>query len=325
MKVPGKRTVLVIVVVLVFGVAYVVFRPKTPNPVYQGRRLSEWLVTTQTPVLRTGNFMLYDPVRDDAALAIRAVGTNALPLLLEWLNAEPNSLLTNFATALAPNGWLPNNSWRQRLLDKLEPWDYLRRRSCAYTGFRILGSNAFPAVPALQLIASRSKPRDNEAVFILTGMGSVAVPALTKALAANPYSESRIHILNGLGFIASSNAVPGVISALHDPDPDVVAAAARNVGRIHQRADVAVPALLDIIEHSPVETQRQAIMALGEFGSDAKQAEFTLYRLLNHFVLGECAEAALKKIQLPRFDTGETPIPRTGFDLDDSEGSALRF
>ncbi|MDB6056310.1 MAG: hypothetical protein JWO95_154, partial [Verrucomicrobiales bacterium] len=216
------------------------------------------------------------------------------------------------ANWLVGNGAVTNGSWRSRLYQHLDPWRGLSLRSYAYNGFRLLGSNGVPAIPKLQQLASKALPDDNYAVFLLTGLGAAAVPALTNALGANPYPGSRVQILSALGFIGSSSAVPVLITALRDADADVVCAAARNLGRIHQRPDISVPALLGAIEHSSLETQRAAIDALGEFGSDAKEAKATLETLRTHFVLGVDAQSALKKLQLPRVDMLEREA-LTGF------------
>src|SRR3954471_25027000 len=57
------------------------FVPKNPEPVYKGRKLSEWVwvVATTKEVVQT-----------EAEDAIRAIGTNGIPFYVQWVTYNPN-------------------------------------------------------------------------------------------------------------------------------------------------------------------------------------------------------------------------------------------
>ena len=75
-----KRATIISLAILLISVGTCVLWPTKPEPSYRGRRLSEWLpgynaAATANELARTEE-------------AIRHIGTNGLPFLLEWINYE---------------------------------------------------------------------------------------------------------------------------------------------------------------------------------------------------------------------------------------------
>jgi HEAT repeat protein len=94
---------------------------------------------------------------DQAADAVRHIGTNALPFLLRWLSDEPAPWRRKTRNTLEK---LPHPFDRlSRLTDaRMGPKSDLRHRLAIY-GFIVLGNDAIPAIPALnrlQLITNSS-------------------------------------------------------------------------------------------------------------------------------------------------------------------------
>jgi hypothetical protein len=134
-------------------------RHRNNQPVYKGLTLRQWLdVVARHRV--NGYFTTYQkgrpPARDatpeeikEAEDAIRAIGTNAFPCLLEWTGYKPSSAKRFIFGVLEP---LP-----QCVYSPL--WSLTHRREIlaqqAVHGFRILHTNAL-AVEALSNLASDS-------------------------------------------------------------------------------------------------------------------------------------------------------------------------
>jgi len=100
----GKKRRILWAVLLVAVVAAVVWLSMpSPEPVYQGKRLSYWLAGYDS-----GNYNVAHPkgpsppTQEQANEAIRQIGTNAFPALLRMLQV-PNPTLTERALAVPEN------------------------------------------------------------------------------------------------------------------------------------------------------------------------------------------------------------------------------
>ena len=122
-----KRRIYLGLVVLGFGVVVaglvLVFIPSR-EPSYGGKRLSVWVEMYATP-----------PRKSEADNAIRHIGTNALPYLLEWIRYEPGPRklklygVANVLLQELNRGWV--------LRDDLEV-----RAGCALWAIHALGAEA---------------------------------------------------------------------------------------------------------------------------------------------------------------------------------------
>src|SRR6266581_4133759 len=163
-------------------------RPTPPpppiEPSYAGRTLTEW-------VFRNPNALNGNPRSREAREAIRKIGTNALPCLLAWLAADPDhssikraasSVLDQVPQAITPQRALV---WAQ------SDWVELHLE-IAPVAFAVLGSDAVPAIPTLQRLASDARGRRGAfyATSILGGIGPRALPALQR-IAQNPACPTR--------------------------------------------------------------------------------------------------------------------------------------
>jgi len=75
--------------------------PTPPDPVYQGKRLSEYLCVFRWDGIGLGDTPPFEisivsiapsQQRDEACQAIRQLGTNALPLIYHWFRAKPSPI-----------------------------------------------------------------------------------------------------------------------------------------------------------------------------------------------------------------------------------------
>ena len=150
---------------IVIAVVLVSMPPPHRNnqPVYKGLTLRQWLdVVARHRV--NGYFTTYQkgrpPARDatpeeikEAEDAIRAIGTNAFPCLLEWTGYKPGSAKRFFFGVIEPI--LP-----QRVFNPL--WGLTHRREVtaeqAVHGFRILHTNAFAFVALSKMASDTNHP-----------------------------------------------------------------------------------------------------------------------------------------------------------------------
>jgi hypothetical protein len=120
--------------------------PREREPEYNGAALSTWLA-------RCGSTNQSESLA--AVAAIRHIGTNALPFLIRWIQYEPGWKDSLGRKIL---GWPVLGSRRdvQKLI-----WNMTQYRAItAVNGFRILGSEANPALTELQRLADNPKAPD---------------------------------------------------------------------------------------------------------------------------------------------------------------------
>jgi hypothetical protein len=152
---------IILVACFAVGAVVAVLWPREREPVYEGKKLSEWLVQ-----IRGRDASMVMAAQD----ALRAIGTNALPVLLKWVRHEEP------AWRGALHSWMTKGPVKIRarwIEDTLSPTRALRPDWLALGGFRALGPMGQPAVPGLhELIHDGSKyqARTNAMLcFVLIG------------------------------------------------------------------------------------------------------------------------------------------------------------
>jgi len=192
-----KRLVtIVIAVLLLVGAALYLFPPSTPEPVYGGRKLSEWLpdynyATTSERHLRAED-------------AVRHIGTNALPFLLNWIDYQDTTAMTQARRAYNE---VQHTTRRGRF------W-YNNRKERAYQAAHAivtLGPEANATVPLLsRMLTADGDDRSRNAAYTLAHLGTNGVPPLQAAL-TNTNSNVRKVATNALQRMAAeahTNAPP---------------------------------------------------------------------------------------------------------------------
>ena len=264
------------------------------EPVYQAKRLSLWLQG-------------YNPDGDSPEVdeALRTMGTNAIPVLLENLQAKDSVLKVHLAAF------------------GLHYTPAETRHLRAQKGLSALGAEASNAVPALieiyqQNFASSAREAAANTLVEIGPAAKMAIPVLIKS-AASTNSDVRAFALYTLGRMAleSETVVPVLIKGLHDPDrevrfnaafglealafmggdakpaipalvetlkdshPSARASAATALGHIHSEPALVIPALIEMLRDPDVQQHANAATALGEFGNDGKPAVAPLIELLS--------------------------------------------
>lgn len=105
----------------------------------------------------------------------------------------------------------------------------------------------------------------NSAAEAVAKLGTRAATPLSR-LVADPDEDVRKFVIDVMGLIASPEFMPALLSALHDPDVNVAAAAAEHLGNIGDTA--AVPDLIGaVVANDSVLFRFSALAALGKLTS----------------------------------------------------------
>ncbi|HXT41830.1 MAG TPA: HEAT repeat domain-containing protein [Candidatus Angelobacter sp.] len=242
------------VIALVFLLA-ILLRPR--EPAYQGKRLSQWME----------DFDGDQETEDRAMVAVKAIGTNAVPFLLDVIRAKEPV-------------WEPKLVWLEWKLMGLsghrEPWPgntpTFKHQMRAIMAFQALGSSAEVAIPELTVLL-QAEDTAGHAALALASIGSNAVPSLATAL-TNSNAKIRAFTAIALGGVSSESTtiVPLLIHSLKDDSYSVRGMAARSLGELRQFPELVVPALLEALQETNIFVRSSSAWALGRLGAPAKAA-----------------------------------------------------
>jgi hypothetical protein len=268
-----SRALIALAATFLLGAIFFLLLPSEPH--YNGINLSTWLFR----YYKWQQQISISPDVDESQVAIRKIGTNALPYLLKWLPYQETA---------AHKKWVSTVYFlaRRHADSNLVGWLNTSRRDLrsiyAATAFRALGSEAAPAIPALTEMVTTTNYAANatsiRAIYALASIGDPAVPALVDCLSKpTPTFLCRIRIVELLGYEPfqgehPSERVPALLKCLQDEDDRVILAAASSLGKLACEPDTVVPALQATIENRDTYAHSAAIGALGRFGPSARSA-----------------------------------------------------
>jgi len=225
-----KRRILLAVLLAAIG-GIILWRVDQPrDPVYGGEPLSQWLKEYHPRILVEN--------RDEVDDAIRHIGTNAIPTLLNMLRSEDNAVKAA-ALKLADRSGM---AW-VTLADE--------RHIEAARGFSALGAGAKDAVPALIGIYDQRISLDSQSAVVFA-LGCIG-PSARKA-------------------------IPLLLEAATNANKDLSQCAIRSLGQIHSEPEASVPALIRALSETDQQTRHEAANALGAFGTNATAAIPALVR-----------------------------------------------
>jgi hypothetical protein len=248
----GRKTALVaLTIVLVGGAAFVVWKlVYRPEPVYQGKRLGAW-----AQQFGSNNWSV-NPASREAESAIRQMGAQGIPFLLDRMRAEESGAMRKLREIL-PQRWHDS----LRLKDRSG-----ETRRIGSWGIAALGTNAPPdLVPKLIAIATHHPDEDGRyiAVFALRTLGPRAEPAIPFFVRCltNSYNIIRDEAAMGLGSVGRQPgiAVPALMQYLEfartTPSSFEAVNAIESLGKFGTNARAAAPLLLSFLNHSRVEVR----------------------------------------------------------------------
>jgi HEAT repeat protein len=219
----NRKPIAVVVALTAFASSIFAQAPALPpEPIYLGKPLSDWLkaypgYSTAGGGSEAATRAAYE-AGNQAKRAVNQSGTNAIPTLLRMLRAQRDS------------------------------------NQAAFWGFRMLGTNAQSAVPALVEIVDQNISPTSQ-MLAINVLGQIGPPA--------------------------KEAIPSLLRWSTNTDANVRRGAVWVLGRIHAEPDRVVPALISVTRDPNKSVQYCAIESLGRFGLDAKPAVPALAELLN--------------------------------------------
>ena len=254
----GPRITLVVLLLAVVGVGVVVWAVLKPNePVYEGRLLTSWLRQYAENHQFTEPDLMLQPrgeLGKQAEAAIRQIGTNAIPTLLQMVQASDPP------------------PWKLRLIEFLRKQSIIKINraspSLAALGFTALGADAAGAVPALIEVCEGkySKQAEHSAACSLAAIGppaKAAVPTLMRGM-ANSSMLVRLYSITALGRIHANPeiVVPALINCLKDNRAGMTLQSAYALGTFGADAKQAIPILIESLESPDADLRECATNAL---------------------------------------------------------------
>jgi len=258
-----RKLVQVSLALLLIGVAGVVafqlLCPREREPAYQGKALRVWLQEWFFVVGRDEQVM---QTRERAEDAVRHIGTNAIPTLLEMLRKQDSPTLIKMSDL-----WMRYVHTNRRVRAWAGPWlmPAWFKNQALYVGaegalgFKMLGPDAWPAVPALTELCEhynstnplRNPDHQMGVLHALIWIGPAATPSFLRWAASSNLADRKCGVI-GLGTVRpeSSVAVPLLSTSLSDTNPDIRWMAAASLGNYGSEARQAVPALVQLL-HDP--------------------------------------------------------------------------
>lgn len=291
----GKRLrilgIILIAAAVVF-LAWLVLFPHTPDPVYQGKALSQWVATP--------NPGRYDASGSASAIvAVRQMGTNALPFLIREFRSR-DALIWRI---------LPGPLYRLKMTGRIRtlfgPTADERQQRAGYF-LEMLGPVAKPVIPALSECLDRPDIA-MQAVDVLgnhgqgayVSLGPEATLPLLKAM-TNGNPVVRLTAVNALGLLGTRPdlVVPVLINALKDPDPHVRLMTVYAFGGYRMDSATIVPALMLSLDDTDSNVRQATLMTLGSYRTRALMSAPKIRVLLNDpdFKVRHAATNALKVI-----------------------------
>jgi hypothetical protein len=261
-----------VVGMLLYSLAITSVRASEPS--YEGKPLSDWLLALEFHRAGHDNLVSEDMRQPEAA--IRQMGTNAIPTLLDILGTKEHK---KWWTLIM----LDSSSFRNYYNDPNVPVDDLE--AVAVDGFAILGTNGVSAIRQIEILF-RDPDTRYEATCALSVLGPAGFNLLAKAITdPDPSVRNTVIWILGHGGGANQEAITQLlIMALKDPDAiNRDDAATFLSGR---DPALAIPALIQALkDYSDFPTVSGVAKGLGSYGPAAKAAAPLLFSIYTNQVV----------------------------------------
>lgn len=251
----SRRTVVVGIAVLAIAAAGAWWWPNSRDePVYRGKTLSAWLDERHEP--SPGSVVL----TKEAEAAVRAIGADAIPSLMNWLRASDSS----------------GDQVASRVVTRLGvplrvPGSYEMQERAAY-GLAALGPVAKPVFPEIAMIAlkdARNEGQRINAINALTNCDADTMRLLAAGL-KDPDRNIRLSAISALFHIRVAPdevCLPALEGALEDQDAQVRASACGTITRFEEELEACAAGL----ERDDPTYRARAARILGSYRTRARK------------------------------------------------------
>ena len=270
-----KRVKIVLAVVLVVLAGAITWQlVPEPEPVYQGKSLSDWLLNYDVRTVSLGTIegiMRWRAQRLETDKAVKHMGTKAVPRLLQLVRKKDSALLLRFITLAQRHqhfvkiNHVPAQDWNRMAAD----------------GFFALGHTADYVTPRLVEIYERNiSPESHRAALaILANIGPPAkeiVPSLL-VMVNDSDEQTRYGAIWALGRIhrEPERTIPVLIQTLHDPVRSIRASASVGLREFGPAANQAYPALLEAVNDQNSGIRDEVVSALCSIDPEAAAKQFS--------------------------------------------------
>jgi hypothetical protein len=267
------------------------------EPRYGGRSLSAWLLVSQ----QIWSGKLTTPGWQESSDAIRQMGTNGLPYVLDWMAYERPPWRTQVLATLKK---LPTAIAGNPGLEKFVLGQGEARAEATIWAFKALGAEARPIVPELFELSYSSKnpATSRRAEAALDNLGADGLAPMLAAIASGkikhragaiswltafrpvdlnlsplhsrlpmPALHEQVSRSSSWGTNAAL-AVPVLLRFTGDRDSEVAVAAMKALGMLRLDAPEVVPVLADRLKDSRPSVRIAAAEYLSWFGEEARPA-----------------------------------------------------
>jgi hypothetical protein len=250
-----RRTVVVGIAMLAVATLGARWWPKfQAEPVYRGKTLSAWLAERNEP------YPGREVLTQEAEAAVRAIGTDAIPSLMNWLRASDssgNQIASTVVTRLTAAIRMPGS--------------YEMQTRAAY-GLAALGPVAKPVFPEIAMIALKYAQNEGQrvnAINALTNCDANTMRLLAAGL-KNPDRTIRLSAISALFHIRVAPdevCLPALEGALEDPDAQVRASARGTITRFEEELEACAAGL----EQNDSTYRARAARILGSYRTRARK------------------------------------------------------
>ncbi|HSU54936.1 MAG TPA: HEAT repeat domain-containing protein [Candidatus Dormibacteraeota bacterium] len=301
MKFTTKKLAAMAALVLagVWALCWMLERPRINEPTYRGKGLTYWLKRLddgQGNGISSGSVPTLSPPQLEAANAIRAIGTNALPILMRDIHSRPSEKAFNAGVRQRLNTFIQRFTRGFLLFDDFTPEDRIRWR--AAEGLAALGPLASPAIPELNrlLLTNYFHSSIKESAYVLSTVGPEGIAILTNAPQHDEWSGMCAIWALGQHPAAGTNCIPFLVGATTSTSEGTACGAIQVLGMLRCNSEQVVPALAAALSDRRAPVRRDAASALGEYRAQARSAIPQLSLLTNDPAVRSEAEKALNKI-----------------------------
>ena len=242
---------------------YALARLPPGEPRYGGKPLQYWLVRARNERLPAAEYA-------KARAAVIFIGTNKLPLLLQWFREEEPPY-SEPAYRKVINGLLS----RQRFIRfRLEATYRPSRPSLAFWVFNEYPEVAETAIPQfVSMLADKVDLTKGKSCMVLGKIGKPAIPALLAAL-SHTNDIARALAVYALGETGTNATYlcPRLEAMQNDKALSVRLNAAITLGKLGGKPEIFVPVILRCIHDGDEDTRWYALDSLGKFKDRAQSA-----------------------------------------------------
>ncbi|MDB6024651.1 MAG: repeat-containing protein [Verrucomicrobiales bacterium] len=277
--------------------------PKRSDPLsYRGRSLSQWVEEMDGGSKVRG--VEWSPLPQktakqlEAVEAIRAIGTNGLPFLLQELHTDDSFFYTKKQELLRyiESKKSAKNAFLQTPVSPAEKTRW--RAALALESLGPLTESATNDLVKLLMTPGGSENSAKEAAFILGGIGPKGISLLTNCVRITNSWGSMCAIWSlGQHPAAATNMVPYLLKMSRGKDENVAYSSVWALGEIHTDPDIAVPALIRLLRDPRKHVAGFAAGTLGRYGAKAKAALPKLKEQVDDSPATMSAKEAIKKIE----------------------------